>query len=379
MMPPLMSNAKLIYDSTERNADLYYATHFEAPDNILYLESRGKKYLILSDLELERGKKEAEIDTILSLSAIAQKAKKMGKEGMVGIIDTLLKEFKIKKMTVPQSTSFALVDALRKKGYKVEAGDTPFYIERTFKTPKEKKWLRESQKTVFRAMALAEKILKESKIKSGGLYWHEKILTSEKLRFEIEQFLLQKGFHNTMQPIVACGLQATDPHCIGSGPLKAHQAIIVDIFPRHDKTKFFGDATRTFCKGKASPELKKMYAAVKTAQEMAIQKIKAGVNGKTIHQAIVASFEKEGFKTGTIDGCKQGFIHGTGHGIGLEVHEEPARIGPRDFILKENHVVTVEPGLYYRKYGGVRLEDIVCVTKKGCERFPSYPKRLEIP
>lgn len=377
-MRPLMSNSRLIYDCPDTNADLYYATHFEAPDAVLFLEHKGKKYLVLSDLELERGKKESSVDRVLSLGAFIEKAKKRGQKGVIGVIDTLLKDFKIKKLSVPQSTGFTLVDALRKKGYAVEAGDHPFYPERALKTPKEKKWMQEAQKTVFKAMAKAEKILRESKIVKGTLKWRGKILTSERLRFEIENFLLQEGYHTIMQPIVSCGLQATDPHCLGSGPLKAHQSIIVDIFPKNDKTKFFGDATRTFCKGKASPELKKMYAAVKTAQETAIKKIRAGINGKIIHQAIVDAFKKAGFQTGTIDGAKQGFIHGTGHGIGLEVHEEPVRIAARDFILKAGHVVTVEPGLYYRKIGGVRLEDIVCVTKKGREPFPTYPKKLEI-
>ena len=373
-----MSNSKLIYDCPDTHADLYYAIHFEAPDAVLFLEHNRKKYLVLSDMELERGKKESKADAILSLSALIEKAKKRGEKGVAAVIDTLLKDFKIKKLSVPQNTSFTLVDALRKKGYKIEAGEAPFYPERTLKNPKEKKWMREAQKTVFRAMAMAERILRESKIKNDTLYWHGKVLTSEKLRFEIENFLLGQGYHTVMQPIVACGLQGTDPHSLGSGPLKAHQSIIVDIFPKNDKTKFFGDATRTFCKGKASPELKKMYAAVKAAQEMAIKKIKSGVNGKTIHQAIVHSFEKAGFQTGTMNGFKQGFIHGTGHGIGLEVHEEPVRIAARDFILKAGHVVTVEPGLYYRKYGGVRLEDIVTVTKTGSELFPTYPKKLEI-
>ncbi|MDO8528215.1 MAG: M24 family metallopeptidase [Deltaproteobacteria bacterium] len=373
-----MSNAKLIYDCPEKNADLYYAAHFEAPDAVLFLEHHGKKILILSDLELERGKKEAKVDKILSLSHLVEKAKKRGAKGMIGVIDTLFKDFKIKKLTVPQSSPFTLVDALRKKGYKVEAGEHPFYPARTLKTPQEKKWITDSQKAVFKAMALAEKILGESKIKNNILYWHGTILTSERLRFELEQFLLQMGFHNTMQPIVAGGLQATDPHCIGSGSLRAHQTIIVDIFPRNDKTRFFGDATRTFCKGKASAELKKMYQTVKEAQEMAIAKIKAGVNGKTIHQAIVDYFEKKNFPTQVIGGVKQGFIHGTGHGIGLDLHEEPVRINTGDFVLKPGHVVTVEPGLYYHKIGGVRIEDIVYVTKTGCEVLASYPKKLEI-
>lgn len=372
-----MSNAKLIYDSPERNADLYYATHFWAPDDILFLEHKGKKFLVLSDLELERGKKEAKVHKVLALADLAAKARKAGRVDTAGIIETLLKDFGIRKIGVPHKTPFVLVDALRKKGFRIEAGDKPFYLGRTFKTAREKKWMIAAQKVTFQAIGLAEKILRASTVRRGTLYWKGKVLTSERVRFELDRFLLERGYR-TKDIIIACGLQGTDPHCTGSGPLKANEAIIVDVFPRNDATAFHGDATRTFCKGKASPELKKMYAAVKAAQENAIKKIRGGVNGKTIHDGIMKYFESRGFKTGTIDGAKQGFIHGTGHGIGLEIHEEPVRINTRDFILKPGHVVTVEPGLYYRKNGGVRLEDIVFVTQTGCELFSTYPKRLEI-
>ena len=374
-----MPTARLIFDAPEKNADLYYATGFLAGDDLLYLECRGKKYLVLSDLEFDRGKKEARVDKILSLSQYIKKAREKKAVGVSGVIDILLKEFKIKKITVPQSTSFALVDQLRKKKYKVVAGTHPFYMERTIKTAKEKKEIAEAQRAVFKTIALAEKILRDSSIRRGLLFWKGKILTSERLRFEMDCFLLGLGMQPILQTIIACGVQGCDPHCTGSGPLKPHQAIIVDCFPRSATSRFFGDATRTFCKGKASPALKKQYAAVKFVQEMAISKIKAGVNGKTINSWIQNYFEQNGFPTKEINGYRQGFIHGTGHGLGLEIHEEPTRIAARDYILKAGHVVTVEPGLYYRKIGGVRIEDIVTVTKTGCKIMPTYPKRLEIP
>ncbi|MBI4223469.1 MAG: aminopeptidase P family protein [Deltaproteobacteria bacterium] len=375
-----MSNARLIFDSPERNADLYYATRFTAPDDILFLERQGKRYLILSDLEYERGRKEAKGVRIFSLAEWQEKAKRARQEpNSIGVIATLLTAFKIKKITVPRSTAFYLVDGLRKKSFKVESGTHPFCPERIFKTPQEKKWMVEAQRMTFRSFRVAEDILRQSKIRRGLLYWKGKVLTSERVRFEMEKFLLAQNFQPVFSAIVAGGRQACDPHCIGSGPLRPHQAIIIDCFPRSARTRFYGDATRTFCKGKAPPELKKQYAAVQFAQEMAIAKIKAGINGKTIHRAIQKHFERSGFPTKKIGGKKQGFIHGTGHGIGLEIHEEPTRISGVNFKLKKGHVVTVEPGLYYYKTGGVRLEDLVYVTGRGCEVLANYPKRLEIP
>lgn len=373
-----MIPAKLIFDCPDRNADLYYATKFLAPDDVLYLEHKGKKCFILSDLEFERGRKEAKVDKVFSLAELTRRAKARGETGAVGVIATLLRERKIRKVTVPRTTPFTLVDGLRKKGFGVEPGENPFYPERHFKTPQEKKWMHHCQRITFRAIALAEKILRASSAKRGLLNWKGKILTSERMREALDHFLLTQGFHSTYDIIIAGGAQACDPHNIGSGPLKPNQAIIVDVFPRSDETRFYGDATRTFCKGKASPELKRQYNVVRAAQEMAIRKIKSGVNGKTIYQAVRNYFESNGFPTKEIAGSKQGFIHGVGHGIGLDIHEEPVRISGVDFTLRPKQVVTVEPGLYYLKTGGVRLEDIVMVTKNGCKLFPSYPKRLEI-
>lgn len=373
-----MSKAKLIFDCPERNADLYYATGFLAPDDVLFLETGGKKYFILSDLEFERGRKEAKVDKVFSITTFAKKVKKKKNRQAADVIAELLKSFRIRKVMVPRNTAFTIVDGLRRLGIKIEAGPHPFYPERTIKTPKELGWMEEAQRAVFQAIGRAEKILREAAVRRGFLYWKEKILTSERMRRELDFFLMARGFHNPMQPIVAGGLQSCDPHNVGSGPLKPHQSIIVDVFPSSDKTRFWGDATRTFCKGKAPEALKKQYAAVKTAQERAIAQIKAGINGRKIYKGVVDYFEKEGYPTKAIDGFKQGFIHGVGHGIGLEIHEEPVRISNVDFTLKAGHAVTVEPGLYYRKVGGVRLEDIVCVTKKGCRPFPTYPKQLEI-
>ena len=135
--------------------------------------------------------------------------------------------------------------------------------------------------------------------------------------------------------------------------------------------------SRTIVKGKASPELKKQWKAVKDAQEWAIDHLKAGVNGRTIHEGILERFEKQGFKTGNINGRMQGFFHGTGHGLGLDIHEAP-RVSKMDHILKEGTVVTVEPGLYYAGVGGVRIEDVVYITRTGCEVLSKCPKILEI-
>jgi Xaa-Pro aminopeptidase len=178
--------------------------------------------------------------------------------------------------------------------------------------------------------------------------------------------------------IVACGEQGCDPHEVGHGPLRAHQPIILDIFPRSQNSGYWGDITRTIVRGKASEPVKALYAAVLAGQSLALRQIRAGARGDTIHQGILEEFERRGFQTGVKNGRMQGFFHGTGHGVGLEIHELP-RLSPRGQApLKPGHVVTVEPGLYYSGVGGVRLEDLIVVSETGFKNLTLFPKFLEV-
>src|SRR4029077_3220118 len=166
-----------------------------------------------------------------------------------------------------------------------------------------------------------------------------------------------------------------DPHECGFGPLYADSLIILDVFPRDAKSGYFGDMTRTVLRGRASDAQRKLWDAVKAGQALALKRIKAGVDGMTIHKAIQDLFARRGFPTETRKGRRVGFFHGTGHGLGLEIHEYPRL---QKVTLKTGHVVTVEPGLYYPGLGGVRIEDVVVVTKKGHKMLSRLPKELEL-
>jgi len=374
-----MPSVKLIYNSPERDADLYYTTRFWAPDPYIYVESRGKKYLVLSDLEIDRAKSVATVDRVLSITDYVKRAeKKKKKPSMIDLFHEILIEHKTKNVVVPGRTSFQIVDGLRKRGYKIKAGSYPFYEKRFCKTPEERKYIGQAQHAIFKTMHYVEMVLARSRIKKDQIIYDGQPLTSDNLRLMINIFLLERGY-TASDTIVSSGRHSIDPHDIGEGYLKPHQPIIVDIFPRSQKTLYYGDATRTFCKGHASDALKKLYKTVQEGQALGISKIRAGINGRKIHEAILKFFESRGYKTGEHKGRQQGFFHSTGHGIGLELHEDPARIGPRNYILKAGNVMSVEPGLYYAGIGGVRIEDLVYVTKKGCEVIGFYPKRLEIP
>jgi Xaa-Pro aminopeptidase len=176
---------------------------------------------------------------------------------------------------------------------------------------------------------------------------------------------------------VACGEDGCDPHNQGSGPLVADRPIILDVFPRDTRSRYFADITRTVVKGRATARVRRMYEAVAAGQSAGLLAIRAGVQGEQVHRTVQETLEGFGFQTGEVDGRMQGFFHGTGHGLGLEIHELP-RVSRLPVTLQAGHVVTVEPGLYYPGHGGVRIEDVVVVTEAGCRNLTSYPKLLEV-
>lgn len=370
---------RLIIAPSEQDANLYWATRFLAPDPIIYLEHRKKKYLILNDLELDRGRKEAQVDKVFSLSDLTRKfARGKGRSnGLMAVVAGFLRSQRIGRVAVPYDFPLGYAESLKKHRIRPLALPDPFYPQRLIKSPREKKAIRQTLKHTGNAIGRAYQVLREAKIKGNRIYWRGRLLTSEELRAEIHRYLLEKnclGKHT----IVACGNQGVDPHCQGSGPLRPHQPIIMDVFPKHMDTQYFGDMTRTVVKGRATEAFRKQWHAVKRAQETGIKMVRAGVDGKKIHQWICDYFESLGYRTGVRAGRMQGFFHGTGHGLGIDIHEAP-RVSRVSNILKAGNVVTVEPGLYYWGVGGCRIEDVVFVKKGGRELLSHCPKILEIP
>jgi len=168
------------------------------------------------------------------------------------------------------------------------------------------------------------------------------------------------------------------PHERGHGVLRAHEPIIIDVFPRSQKTGYFGDITRTVVKGRSSEAVRKLYHTVARGQDLGFARMESGVAGAEVHQAVKESFDREGYKTGKRNGRMQGFFHGTGHGLGLEIHEAPRVSAASNDTLRPGHVVTVEPGLYYSELGGVRLEDVACITNNGARNLTKFEKVLEV-
>jgi Xaa-Pro aminopeptidase len=375
----IRADAQLIVAASETDANLLYATRFFAPDPFIFFVHHGKKFLVMSDLEIDRARQQAQVRSVLSLSQFEKRLKDSKRKviGTAAVLHLLFSSKKIHSLLVPYGFPVGLAEQLRRKGFRIIVKPDPFWGEREFKQPQEIREIEKALRAAEAGMEAGIETIKDSKIHSNGtLYWNGSRLTSEAVKQRINAVILDKGCIAT-HTIVACGNQGCDPHREGSGPLKAHQPIILDIFPRSQGSGYWGDITRTVVRGQASQRLKAMFQAVLRGQEIAFRQIKSGANGNEIHQSILDYFSQQGFETNRKNNRMQGFFHGTGHGVGLEIHEAP-RISPKaKERLKAGHVVTVEPGLYYLGLGGVRLEDLVVVTDTGNRNLTRFPKILE--
>jgi Xaa-Pro aminopeptidase len=368
--------ATVFIAASETDANLYYATKFIAPDPFIYLEMKGERILVMSDLEMDRAKSQSSVDRVLSYSEIERKAKSKSGTGAVDVVHAVLHEAGITKVLVPGNFPFSHACRLQELGYQVQTKKDPFYERRVLKTAEEIRYIEAAQRATEQAVATAHAVLHRSTIQKNELWLDGEPLTSERIKKVINVALMESDCV-AQHTIVAAGEQACDPHNEGSGPLPAHRSIIFDVFPRSATTRYFADMSRTVVRGMPSSELKRLYQTVKDAQEEAITKVKDGADGQKIHEGICARFEKAGYKTGLVNGRMQGYFHGTGHGVGLDIHEAP-RISRTGSLLQEGHVVTVEPGLYYPGLGAVRIEDMVLVTKDGCRNLTNFPKTFEL-
>jgi Xaa-Pro aminopeptidase len=370
--------AMLIVAASERDANLYYATRFLAPDSFVFLHTATQKILLMSDLEIDRAKQQSTVDVVLSYSAYGKKLKDQGmtEPKAADVIKAVLDEFGLTDLIVPTTFGIELGDALRERGFRISTRKEPFYPERAIKSSDEVQQVLRTMQATEEAIGHAVEVIKASDIHEGQLYYDGQVLTSEFIKKLINVKLMENDCI-AQHTIVACGDDACDPHNEGSGPFRAHQPIVMDVFPKSSETGYYADITRTVVRGTPSDALRRVYDTVLQGQELGLQMVTAGASGKAIHGAIQDLFERAGYHTGVINERVQGFFHGTGHGVGLEIHEPP-RISRIDDTLQPGHVVTVEPGLYYLGIGGVRIEDTVLVTSDGYENLTTFPKQFEL-
>ena len=370
----------LLYADTERSPDALYFGRVGVPDAFVAFGLRGKKYAVVSALEFGRVQKTSAFDVVLPLEAYTQRARELWPQrrpGAAEVIYLLAKDFKQTRFTVPEDFPAGVYEKLFELGLDLTVADGALFPSREIKTPAEAAAIREGNRLSALGFAAAEKILRASRVSGRRLLHRGRPVTSEMLKFAIEVAILEAGGVSA-NTIVAGGDQACDPHERGSGPLRPHELIIIDIFPRVTATGYHGDMTRTFLRGRATEAQRALVAAVRAAQLAALKAIRAGANGRLVHGKCVEVFTARGFETKSTPQGSVGFFHGTGHGLGLAVHEPPRLSGAVDYILRKNSVVTVEPGLYYPGLGGCRIEDVVLVTAAAPQLLSRYPYAWEL-
>lgn len=374
---PKSSTARLLVAGSGDAADLRYASGFMPVDPVVFVEDgRKRRYLVVPLLEYGRALDEARGATVWTPAMLDIPPEK--RRDPAEWARFALQRIGIRDVRVPASFPLRVARELEKAGIRVEVAAGSIYPEREQKTQRELEYLATAQRAAVAAMRAAFRVLRAAEIsRNRVLKWEGKTLTSERLKSVIHHVLLSRDCM-ARDIIVACGPHAADPHHRGEGPLRAGETIVLDIFPQHQPSGYWGDITRTVVKGRAPDSVRRMYRAVREAQAWAVSAIRPGARGDQIHSEIQRRFEAAGFPTRTGDGKPAGFIHGTGHGVGLEIHEAPS-ISNTPAKLKAGHVVTVEPGLYDPEIGGVRIEDTVAVTRNGAKILAACPYLFEIP
>ena len=385
--------ALLHYSESYKDANMYYLTGFLAPDPFVYVKEVDKEPLILvNTMEFPRAKKEAQVKEVKSYEEYGySKIVKSASDPNVGFAKFLATVVK-KELTprtpicVPPNFSVVAADSLRNEGLTIKPMFDIVEKARETKEPNELRAITETQLVVEEATKKIIDFISKADVDSKGTLIFEENgkkqpLTVGKIKALFGHHFIDKEVVTEQPLIVACGPKGSDPHYDGEPKdlIKANQPIILDIPPRHLRNRYWSDMTRTVVKGKAPKSIKKMFETVLDAKNSAIDSIRAGVLGSEMQLQCFGILEKAGYDT--IRGGKQitkGYTHGLGHGVGLEIHEGPRMSEFYPFPLEEHNVVTVEPGLYDPEVGGVRIEDIVEVTKKGCNNFTKMGICLEI-
>ncbi|UWG48319.1 Xaa-Pro aminopeptidase [Halanaeroarchaeum sp. HSR-CO] len=370
-----------LLDADATLADQRYLSGFDAPDPFLTLYTPDRTALLVSSMEYGRARVESRADDVRQFPDYDRRDlddEYGSKGGRARAIVAFLEEFDVTSVSTNARFPLETADNLRDLGVRVEP-DSADAVERTraVKTETEIASIQEAQRANEAAMAEAERLIAEATVEDGVLQADGEPLTSERVRRAIETTLLEHGCALD-ETIVASGTDAAVPHDRGSGPIHVDDPVIVDIFPRDKTTRYHSDMTRTFLRGTPSDEVAEFHELTRAAKAAALDAVEPGVTGEAVHDAACEVYEAAGYPTlRTDEGTDRGYIHSTGHGVGLEVHERP-RIGRNGEELEPGHVITIEPGLYDPAIGGVRIEDIVVVTADGYENLTDYPEDLVV-
>ncbi|MFQ6065389.1 MAG: M24 family metallopeptidase [Candidatus Bathyarchaeia archaeon] len=387
------ADALLLYSESYKNQNMYYLTKFLAPDPFLLLKKRDlPPTIVVSTMEYPRAQKESIVKDVRSYADYNYleiiKAEKDPRMGVMKLIASITKKELGEKTVISAPYNFPamVTDVLREGGLTVKPMFNVIEKARETKEPDEIEEIEKVQQVVEKVTTEVIDLIANCDIGPNNTLLHKKDGKKKPLTVGLVKALMGHRFIDEWcaieeELIVACGPPSADPHYHGNpeDKLKANQPIILDIYPRSITKRYWTDMTRTVVKGKAPDKVKRMFDAVLEAKKMCMDDLHEGVLGSDMFNLCCDILEKAGYDT--VRGGKQiekGFTHGLGHGVGLEIHESPSMSEVYKFPLKEHSIVTVEPGLYDPKVGGVRIEDIVEVKKKSCNNLTKMYVQLEI-
>ncbi len=378
-----MADAVLICADTVRSADMRHAVPLTVPDPFLYAERNGTRHVFTNSMEAGRLRELGLFDVHVSEEFGIDELIAQGIEWRELRAQLILREvasLDTKRFTVPDDFPVWLADRLRADGFDLDVDQELFDDRRRAKTDAQIAGMRRAQKAAEAAMDTCRELLRKAEINGGDLHLDGEQLTVERVKAAMNATF---AAHDTSADdyIVAPAAQGAVGHDMGSGPIPASVPIVVDIWPRDNASAVYTDMTRTFVVGDVADDVREWHRLCKAALDRAVSEIRAGGDTKAIFEGTCEIFEAAGEPTQRTkqpgESLVDGFFHGLGHGVGLEVHESPGmgQISDKKFVAGD--VVTVEPGLYRSGYGGVRLEDIVLVTETGAEVLTNYPYDLE--
>jgi Xaa-Pro aminopeptidase len=371
------------------NNSFYRRIRFSVGDPAALIElppdsgrGEGQAILILRDIEIQRARQHARVDHVHCPADFAPA------DGLSGDRETAtaqalaecLRRHKVRQVIADRTLPLLFAHQLEQVHLTVVCDPEWGVLERRQKDEQEIVLLQEAQRVTEQAVAMAcETVARATAGRDGVLQLDGQPLTAERLRALVDVWLLQRGYQNPTS-IIAGGPTGADCHDHGSGQLRTEQPIIIDVFPRNRETRYHGDCTRTVVHGQIPDEVARMHQTVVSAKQAAMAVCRAGVTGEHVHEMTMGAITSRGYQMGLpaedspLDYCAM--THGTGHGVGLDVHEPPLldRGGPE---LVVGDCLTIEPGLYCRSIGGVRVEDMVIVRSQACRNLNSIPEGLD--
>lgn len=373
----------LIRADTTRSPEMRHEVPLAIPDPFLYAEQNGRRHVVVGAMEIPRIQ---ELGTDLEphpleefgLDELIEKGLKHHEVGL-DIALRACRSFGVTSAAVPDTFPLELADHLRANGIEVRADRELFVARRRVKSDAERAGIRRAQRAAEAGMAAACELLRRAEPDGDTLHLDGEPLTCERIKLAVEHAFSTHGAA-AEEFIVSHGAQTAIGHEMGSGPIAPGEPVLLDLWPRDRDSGCYADMTRTFAVGAPSDELREYQRLCREAINRAVAAIKPGVLGSEVNRLVCELFHEHGYPTllskepGTV--LEDGFFHGLGHGVGLEVHEQPilGRLGEE---LVAGDVVTVEPGLYRSGFGGCRLEDLVHVTDDGAEVLTDFPYDLE--